>query len=200
MAYTVPWNEATPDGSEDADTLDTEIQNLKRSLRERLEDFFPDWSDDGVDPKIPVTGYPRCSLILQSQQTGIITATYTPIAFGAGSEEFDDGAMHDVSTNNSRITIPAGLGGDYMFSANVIWAVVGTGTYREISFYKNGVIIDEARVRVGATSGDLAAPTCQNLTWLATLVPTDFIELRVVHDVGSDSLVNKAKFAAVRLA
>lgn len=51
MAYTDPWDEAAPLGSAAANTLDTIVQNLKRSLRERLEDAFPDWADDAVDPK-----------------------------------------------------------------------------------------------------------------------------------------------------
>ncbi len=51
MAYTDPWDEATPLGSSAADTLDTIIQQHKRSLRERLEAAFPDWADDAIDPK-----------------------------------------------------------------------------------------------------------------------------------------------------
>lgn len=52
MAYTDSWNESAPAGSADANTLETIIQQqVKRAIRERLEDIFPDWSDDGVDPK-----------------------------------------------------------------------------------------------------------------------------------------------------
>lgn len=51
MAYTDAWDEGVPLGTAAANTLDTIIQNLKRSMRERLEDSFPDWTDDLVDPK-----------------------------------------------------------------------------------------------------------------------------------------------------
>jgi hypothetical protein len=51
MAYTNAWDEAAPAGSADADTLDTIIQAKMKDMRERLEDAFPDWSDDAVDPK-----------------------------------------------------------------------------------------------------------------------------------------------------
>lgn len=51
MAYSDAWDEGVPLGTAAANTLDTIIQNLKRSMRERLEDSFPDWTDDAVDPK-----------------------------------------------------------------------------------------------------------------------------------------------------
>lgn len=51
MAYSDTWDEAAPPGTAAANTLDTIIQQLKRAMRERLEDPFPDWADDAVDPK-----------------------------------------------------------------------------------------------------------------------------------------------------
>jgi len=49
----VPWDEASPSGATTpADTLDTELQNLKISIRERLEDLIPGWSDDAICPKV----------------------------------------------------------------------------------------------------------------------------------------------------
>ena len=53
MAYTVPWDEASPDGAiTPAADIDVELQNLKTSVAERLEDVIPDWRDDLVDPKV----------------------------------------------------------------------------------------------------------------------------------------------------
>lgn len=52
MAYSIPWDEADPPGATTpADTIDTELQELKVSIRERIEDVIPDWSNDAVDPK-----------------------------------------------------------------------------------------------------------------------------------------------------
>ena len=49
----VPWDEASPSGATTpADTIDTELQNLKISIRERLEDIIPGWSDDTICPKV----------------------------------------------------------------------------------------------------------------------------------------------------
>ena len=53
MAYSIPWDEAGPSGATTpADTIDTELQNLKISIRERIESVICDWSDDSVDPKV----------------------------------------------------------------------------------------------------------------------------------------------------
>ena len=53
MVYTVPWTEGAPVGAATpADTIDTELQNLKISIRERLEDLIDDWTVDGTDPKV----------------------------------------------------------------------------------------------------------------------------------------------------
>ena len=51
MAYSKAWNESQPLGSAPADTLDTIIQDVKISLRERIEQFAPDFGNDSVDPK-----------------------------------------------------------------------------------------------------------------------------------------------------
>ncbi len=53
MAYGIPWDEAGPSGATTpADTIDTELQNLKISIRERIEDVICDWADDSVNPKV----------------------------------------------------------------------------------------------------------------------------------------------------
>lgn len=39
MAFARSWNEAQPDGSENASDIDLEIRNLKVDIRERLEDI-----------------------------------------------------------------------------------------------------------------------------------------------------------------
>lgn len=53
MAFGIPWDEAAPSGATTpADTIDTELQNLKISIRERIEAVICDWADDSVDPKV----------------------------------------------------------------------------------------------------------------------------------------------------
>jgi len=55
-----------------------------------------------------------CSVYLQAA-----TVAFTQGAAGTlswTSEEYDTNAFHDTSTNQSRITIPTGLGGKYLFN------------------------------------------------------------------------------------
>lgn len=51
MVYSRAWDEAAPAGSVDANTIDTEIQNVKEDVRERMNNIVRDWDDDSVDPK-----------------------------------------------------------------------------------------------------------------------------------------------------
>jgi len=54
MAYTQVWDNSTPDGAiVQAATLDTEIQNLKKAITERMNDLVgaTNWETDAVDPK-----------------------------------------------------------------------------------------------------------------------------------------------------
>jgi len=48
----------------------------------------------------------QCCLVYKSANQSITTNTNTAVAFGA--EIYDDATMHDNSTNNSRIVVPAG--------------------------------------------------------------------------------------------
>lgn len=75
-----------------------------------------------------------CSVYRGTTQTGIVTATFTPINFT--SEDSDVLGMHDNSTNPSRITIPTGYGGSWLVNAQIRWE---TGTYfKQLVFFING--------------------------------------------------------------
>lgn len=53
------------------------------------------------------------------------------------AENFDTDAFHDNTTNNSRITIPTGLGGKYLFTCTQTWLASASGM-RELGLRKNG--------------------------------------------------------------
>jgi len=53
------------------------------------------------------------------------------------SERFDTDAFHSTSSNTSRITIPSGKGGKYLFMATGAYAANANG-YRAFSIFKNG--------------------------------------------------------------
>jgi len=62
----------------------------------------------------------------------------TDTALTWDSEQFDTDTFHSTSTNTSRITIPSGKAGKYLFTGRINWATNATGS-REFKFFKNGV-------------------------------------------------------------
>jgi hypothetical protein len=70
----------------------------------------------------------------------IPNSTDTAIAFG-NADVYDTDAYHDITTNNSRITIPTGLGGYYLFTGSITWANQNANS-RTILLYKNGARYD----------------------------------------------------------
>ena len=68
----------------------------------------------------------------------IANATWTSVALD--SEQFDTDAFHSTSVNNTRFTIPAGLGGYYLATANIGWQANATGI-RILRILKNGTTV-----------------------------------------------------------
>lgn len=89
------------------------------------------------------SGQMRARAYLATANQTLADATLTSIAFNA--ESYDVGAMHDNSTNNSRITIPSSGAGIYLFHAQVTFTANATGR-RTIHLYKNGSQIAEAKL------------------------------------------------------
>jgi hypothetical protein len=67
----------------------------------------------------------------------ISIANNTTTALTFDSEFFDIGGFHSTVSNTSRITIPTGLGGYYLFDAGTVWPGNATGN-RYIWMTKNG--------------------------------------------------------------
>jgi hypothetical protein len=76
-----------------------------------------------------------CHLYKSSTQS-INNATDTALTWD--SEQFDTDTFHSTSTNTSRITIPAGKAGKYLFLGRINWTTNATGA-REFKLFKNGV-------------------------------------------------------------
>jgi hypothetical protein len=70
----------------------------------------------------------------------IPNSTDTAITLG-NADVYDTDAYHDTTTNNSRITIPTGLGGYYLFTGSITWANQNANS-RTILLYKNGTRYD----------------------------------------------------------
>jgi hypothetical protein len=112
----------------------------------------------------------------------IPNATWTAVTFD--TESWDNGGYHSTSSNTSRITIPSGKDGVYLFTANVVLANAG-GTYRYIKIYKNGSAI--SLQNMNNLSGDVAA---MGYSMLVKLAATDYIEVFVLQDSGGSINTN----------
>lgn len=109
MAYSVAWNEAAPVGaSVNAATLDTELQDLKKSVRERMNNLVSNaWETDGDDPKLidvlAIGATPRLAHVYDNAGDTMATGVNQTIDWPA--ETIDTATFHDNSTNNSRLTV-----------------------------------------------------------------------------------------------
>ena len=101
----------------------------------------------------------------------ISNATLTLVAFNA-TDEWDTDAFHDTTTNNSRLTVPAGLGGRYFVAVNIGWADNATGD-REIQIKKNGSTVIANLVTESNWAG------AQYLAVEVSLAVADYVETGV---------------------
>jgi len=113
------------------------------------------------------------------------------------SENFDSDAFHDNVTNNSRITIPSGLGGKYLFSYFVNDAAPSypAGALMQVALYKNGSSIAQT---VTLFQGGVYFP--QTATFLLEAVATDYFEIFVNRDYNSGTNIQaKGQFACQKI-
>lgn len=93
--------------------------------------------------------YPRTSAAGLAFVTGTnyTPSASTPIPFGA--ENYDTDGFHDNTTNNSRITIPTGFDGTYLFEANVMFNFTTIPTALELLIRCNGTMESTKAIRGG---------------------------------------------------
>lgn len=119
---------------------------------------------------------PACRVYRTTNQS-IANNTATVVQFP--SERWDNFGMHDVSTNNSRITIPTGGAGLYLIHSAVSFSANATGI-RRISLNLNGSTVIARQHIAGFTSH----PTFLSATAFYRLVAGDYVETEVFQDSG----------------
>jgi len=99
------------------------------------------------------------------------------------TEIFDTDGFHDNVTNNTRLTIPAGLGGWYMIGGSIDF--LGNSAGRRVLFIELNA--DPARNIVGIKIPVLDANASSlNVDTLYQAVAGDFFELRALQNSGGD--------------
>jgi hypothetical protein len=116
-----------------------------------------------------------CSVTRTAAQS-IANTTYTAIAFT--TEDYDTDAIHDNSTNNTRLTVPSGKGGKWQITGPVTFAN-GTG-YRIVRIYKNGVGLISLS-SAPTVSGDNTTGVVSNVFNLSA---GDYLEVFVYQNSG----------------
>ena len=109
-----------------------------------------------------------------------------PIPFGG--ESYDTDAFHDNTTNNSRITIPTGLGGTYMFEANVVLNYSTQPTFVEINIRVNGTMENSKAIRGGVIqwpTGNSANQIFKGSGIAYNCVATDYFDVCVAITGGT---------------
>jgi hypothetical protein len=133
----------------------------------------PEWGAASSTPT-----FVGCDLRKTANQS-ISNSTVTALSFD--SENFDTDGFHDNSTNNTRITIPAGKGGKYLFTYLVRFAGNNSGR-RDLALQINGTQgANFMRVQVNSDSG---LATIYNATCLLNLSAGDYVESIVIQTSG----------------
>jgi hypothetical protein len=130
----------------------------------------------GLKWAAPASGstFVGCSLWNNATQS-IPNATVTALTFN--QENFDTDGFHSTSSNTSRITIPTGKGGKYLFVGNVAFAGNATGS-RWMEIDVNGT----DRYYGASWSGFSAIYNIENMSVILDLVATDYVELFVYQN------------------
>ena len=128
----------------------------------------------------PAAGTPtfRGVRLEKTAAQSIANATYTAITYTG--ETYDTSSYHDNSSNTSRITIPAGLGGYYLIAYQISWSTSGNGQ-RLVRVYVNGSTIPYMNGFANPSGGydnNFAGATILNLS------AGDYIELFGYQDSG----------------
>jgi hypothetical protein len=133
----------------------------------------------GLKWATPASGstYVGASVYMSAAQS-IANNSFVTLNFNA--ENFDTNAFHDNSTNNSRLTVPAGKAGKYIVTLQASMDANTAGTrYAYIKLNGSTVV---GRVQL--------SPTTAGNAWYVTvvavldLIATDYVEAQLLQDTG----------------
>ena len=133
-----------------------------------------------IDDIVSGPDQPRAKAYKAADQT-LTTATATALVFD--TEEYDVGAVHDTSTNNTRFTVPANAGGLWLALCSVEFVANTNGT-RQLRIQEGGTT-NRAQVSSVNVSG------VNSLHRLFVSVPielaaAEYMECEAEQDAGGD--------------
>lgn len=132
-----------------------------------------------------------CS-VYRTSTLNVSNNTNTAVPFD--SESFDTDGFHSTSSNTSRITIPSGKAGKYLFNCTTNFEGAPNG-HRQGNLYKNGSIVKALAQFATITTG---SPTASGSTIVDAAVG-DYFELVVFQNNGTglflDGNINNTTFS-----
>ena len=137
----------------------------------------------GLKWAAPAAGsFVGCSLYLTST---VVISNNTNTAVSFVNESFDTDGFHSNSTNTTRITIPSGKAGKYLFIGTTSFEGAGTG-HRQGQLYKNGSLVKALAQFATITTG---SPVASGSAILDCAV-NDYFELYVYQNNGTGLLLD----------
>jgi hypothetical protein len=122
----------------------------------------------------------KATVAFAAYSSANITASSTPAKVQLATEEFDEGADFDATTNY-RFTAP--YAGIYSFTAQVTFTTPGDGNNVQGFLYKNGAAFTNTIVE-NFNVGGANTPTL-NLSAVVKLAANDYVELFAARGTGS---------------
>ncbi len=150
----------------------------------RLEVNVAEDGYDLVDP--PGATAFRGALVAKTANQTISNLTGTVLTWDA--EDYDTDAIHDNVTNNSRLTVPAGVV-FVQLAASAFWNFGVTG-WREIIISKNGTGSFEGQSQDVMVVGSSSNAVSHFVTPVLAVVGGDYFEVSVTHNNGGNLAVN----------
>jgi hypothetical protein len=128
--------------------------------------------------------------MVRAESTGNIPVANNLVTLvGLGSEDFDTDTLHDLVTNNSRLT--AAVTGKYQVSASVIWNANSSGI-RQLHIQRN-----TSNVTIVQTPGSAIGSLGQNCSDLMQIAQNGFVEMSVYQNTGSTGSLASASLTMV---
>lgn len=179
MAWTTPktWTNAA--------VTATEFNTHIRDNLNWLKGAFTQLNVTSDSAKAKITPALVGARVYKAAAQGITTGVSTAIQFD--TERFDSDAFHDNVTNNTRLTIPASMGGYYVFGAHIQFNASATG-YRQVAIVVNAT----TSLAVATTPAISGVDLNMSVAALYQLAATDYIETYVLQTNGSSINVNAA--------
>lgn len=128
--------------------------------------------------------------VYNSAVQSIPNNTNTVVTFD--SEEYDSDGYHSTASNTSRITIPVGLGGKYLFTFDSFWAANPNGASLASTNFKKNNATD---IRAASSANPGGAGYLPTSSVICDLAETEYMEVIVYQNNGG--AVNLGNNAAV---